>query len=130
LSTATDVIARRVSVVALAIWGLSTTLSSVSSAGCSFGSPSNTSSAAPARRRSRNAAASAASSTMPPRATLTSIAVGFIRASSAAPMACRVRGVSGKASTRKSDSPSNCALSTWRALQARSTASGSGERLW
>ena len=38
-------------------------------------------------RRSASAFASAASSTMPPRATLVSVAVGFISASSAAPIA-------------------------------------------
>ncbi|MDT4877617.1 hypothetical protein FQZ97_1131510 [compost metagenome] len=66
--------------------GVSTTLGTVNKSGCTLGSPSNTSSPAAAMRFSRSAAASAASSTMPPRAILISVDVGFICASSAAPM--------------------------------------------
>ena len=71
---------------ALAMCGVSTTLGTVSRSGCTLGSPSNTSRPAAAMRFSRRACASAASSTMPPRAMLTSVAVGFICASSDAPI--------------------------------------------
>jgi hypothetical protein len=84
-SAARLAIARRVGRLALAMCGVSTTLGSVSRSGCTLGSPSNTSSPAAAGRPARSAAASAASSTTPPRAMLTSVAVGFISASSAAP---------------------------------------------
>lgn len=86
LSAASSAMARRVGSVALAIWGVSTTFERVSSAGFTRGSPSKTSRPAAARRPSRRAAASASSSTMPPRAMFTSVAVGFIKASSAEPM--------------------------------------------
>jgi isoquinoline 1-oxidoreductase beta subunit len=75
------------------------------------GSPSNTSSPA-AAMRARSACASAASSTMPPRATLVSVAVGFICASSAAPMAWWLAAEYGTTSTRWSASRSSVALST------------------
>ena len=86
LSAARLAMARRVGTVALAMCGVSTTLGTVSRSGCTLGSPSKTSRPAAAMRCSRRATARAASSTMPPRAMLISVAVGFISASSAAPM--------------------------------------------
>jgi hypothetical protein len=78
--------ARRVGTEALAMCGVSTTFGTFSKSGCTFGSPSNTSRPAAAMRFSPRAAASAASSTIPPRAMLTRVAVGFISANSAAPI--------------------------------------------
>ncbi|KEH14629.1 hypothetical protein GY15_04130 [Delftia sp. 670] len=86
LSAASSAMALRVPMVALAMCGVSTTLGTVSRSGWTEGSPSNTSRPAAAMVLSRSALASAASSTMPPRAMLISVAVGFIRAISAAPM--------------------------------------------
>jgi hypothetical protein len=61
----------------------------------------------------------------------TSTARGFISASSAAPMAWRLSGVYGSTSTRWSDWRSSVALSTHSAPPlSRSSASGSGARLW
>ena len=57
------------------------------------GSASNTSSAAPAIVPPASAATSAASSTIGPRDVFTSTAVGFIRASSDAPISPRVRSL-------------------------------------
>ncbi|ABA49248.1 hypothetical protein BURPS1710b_2925 [Burkholderia pseudomallei 1710b] len=86
LSAARFAIARRVPSLALAMCGVSTTFGTSSSAGCTLGSPSNTSRPAAAIRFSRSASASAASSTIPPRAMFVSVALGFISASSAAPI--------------------------------------------
>src|SRR5690606_743355 len=88
----------RVSMVALPMWGRSTTLSSSARPGASLGSSSYTSRAAPAMIFFLRASTSACSSTTGPRAGLMRYAVGFIMASSRAPMRCLVSGVKGTVS--------------------------------
>ena len=66
-----------------------------SNRGFTVGSPSKTSSPAAWREPDSSASARASSSTTGPRAVLISTAVGFMRASSAAPMRWRVDAVSG-----------------------------------
>ena len=80
-------------------------------------------------RRSRSAA-SAASSTTPPRAMLVSVAVGFISASSAAPMAWCEAGEYGTTRIRWSASRSSSAfVDVARVVQPASTSAGSRVRL-
>ena len=80
LSRARMPIVSRVASPALAVCGVSTSPGASSSAGLTWGSPSNTSSAAPRIWPVRSASIRAASSTTPPRAVLIRYAVGFHRA--------------------------------------------------
>ncbi len=104
--------------------GVSTTLGTSSSARFTTGSPSNTSSPAAASGPSRNARASAASSTMPPRAMLTSVAPGFIRASCAAPIRWCVCAEYGSTSTTWSEVASSVSSSTRAAPSSASFGAG------
>ena len=109
--------------------GVSTTFGTVSSAGWTEGSPSNTSRPAAAIWPAFRACARAASSTIPPRAMLISVAVGCICASSAAPMVWWFSAVYGSTSTTWSAVRSSSSLLTYRALHSASSAGDRRERL-
>ena len=113
--------AARAVVVAEPMWGTTSRLGA-SRSGWSGGSGSGsvTSRPAPPRRPSCRAAASASWSTIGPRAVLTRIAVGFMRASASASMRCPVSGVSGVCTETKSARSS----AAWRS-SPRSTISTS-----
>ena len=92
--------------------GVRTVFDASSSGEPAGGSFSNTSIPAPPRRLSRRAAASAGSSTMPPRATLSTNAPGFMRAIAFAPISPVVARVSGTWTVTASDRPSSASNST------------------
>ena len=104
-----------VSGVSQATCGISATLSSASS-GLSGGTGSSAKTSRPAARRWPlvNAATSAASSTSPPRAVLTRIAPGFMRASAAPSIRRSVSGTSGRCSETMSAVASSSSRSTAR----------------
>src|SRR5690606_10050064 len=114
--------ARRVSWVAEPACGRVTTLLSANSGDSRNGSCSYTSSPAAWICRFCSASTSAASSMTGPRATLTRIALGFIRASSRRPISLCVRSLSGTTTQTKSASPSNSSNPQKRAPSSCSSA--------
>jgi hypothetical protein len=88
------------------------------------GSLANTSMAAPAMTPSRSASANACSSTMPPRATLSSRAVGFILRSRSASMSPTVSGVFGRWTETKSARSSTSSTVATSSTPRRAARSG------
>lgn len=109
LSIIRSPMARLVSFVALAMWGVTTTLSIVRSTSGTFGSSSNTSSAAPPRRPSWRAATSAGSSTIEPRATFTNTPDGPKASKTAVLMIRRVLADAAAQMTKTSDAAARVA---------------------
>lgn len=116
--------ATRVARVALAVWGVRTTLGSLRrrsatvESAAMLGSPSKTSSPAPAMRCDSSASTNAASSIIGPRAVLMRNAVGFIIASEAASMRCVVDGRRGTWRLTMSASASSASFDLYSALKS------------